>query len=55
MHHPDWIAEFHQKLLPAEGDFLAKKNGEETSPQVKRWLRLADQMLSTGNLYDDAT
>jgi hypothetical protein len=55
MHHPDWVAEFRQKLVPDHNTFRPKKNGEEDSPQVARWLQLADQLLSTDTPYDDAT
>jgi hypothetical protein len=55
MHQPDWIAEFRQKLVPDHGTFRPKKHADEDSPQVLRWLQLADQLLSTDNLYDDAT
>ena len=55
MHQPDWVAEFRQKLVPDHGTFRLKKHPEEDSPQVSRWLQLADQFLSTDNLYDDAT
>jgi hypothetical protein len=55
MHQPDWLAEFRQKLVPVHGPFQAQANAEEHSPRVARWLRLADQLLSTDNPYDDAT
>jgi hypothetical protein len=55
MHQPDWVAEFRQKLVPDHGTFRPKKHPEDDSPQVRRWLQLADQLLSTDNLYDDAT
>jgi hypothetical protein len=55
MHHPDWVAEFRQKLIPDHSTFRMKKIGEEDSPQVRRWLELADQLLSTDIDYDDAT
>ena len=55
MHHPDWVAEFRQKLVPDHSTFRPQKSAEETSPQVTRWLQLADQLLSTDIDYDDAT
>jgi hypothetical protein len=55
MHHPDWVAEFHRKLVPDHSIFRPKTQAEEDSPLVARWLQLADQLLSTDNLYDDAT
>ncbi len=55
MHHPDWVAEFRQKLVPDHSTFRLQTKAEEDSPQVARWLQLADQLLSTDNLYDDAT
>jgi hypothetical protein len=55
MHHPDWVAEFRQKLLPEHSSVHPTKKSEDDSPQVARWLQLADQLLSTDNLFDDAT
>lgn len=55
MHHPDWVAEFRKKLVPDHSTFRPKNSTEESSPQVARWLQLADQLLSTDNLFDDAT
>lgn len=55
MHHPDWVAEFRQKLVPDHSAFRPQPSADETSPQVTRWLQLADQLLSTDIDYDDAT
>ena len=55
MHQPYWVAEFRQKLVPDHSTFRPIRKAEENSPQLERWLQLADLLLSTDNLYDDAT
>jgi hypothetical protein len=55
MHQPDWVAEFRLKLVPLHGSVRPQPAPEEHPPFVARWLRLADQLLSTDNPYDDAT
>jgi hypothetical protein len=49
MYHTDWIAEFRQKLAPGNNLPCPQENEEEgeASPHVKRWLMLADQLLSS--------
>jgi hypothetical protein len=47
MHHTDCVAEFRAKLVSDHGLLCRKDDGDETSPLVKRWLMLADQLLST--------
>ena len=47
MYHTDWVAEFRQKLVPESGFLGRKEDREEASPLVRRWLKLADQLLST--------
>jgi hypothetical protein len=47
MYHTDWVAEFRQKLVPDSGFLGREEDRDETSPLVKHWLMLADQLLST--------
>jgi hypothetical protein len=51
MYQTDWIAEFRQKLAANDAIHCSQEDdtGEEASPIVKRWLMLADQLLSTDN------
>jgi hypothetical protein len=53
MYETDWIAEFRQKLAANEAVPCSQEQEEdaeeEASPTVKRWLMLADQLLSTDN------
>ena len=47
MYHTDWVTEFREKLV-ADGYLIERKNDQdEASPLIKRWLMLADQLLST--------
>ena len=47
MYHTGWVTEFREKLA-AEGACLTRKEDQdEASPLIKRWLMLADQLLST--------
>ena len=55
MYHTDWVAEFRQKLVPEGGFPRGKEERDEAAPLVRRWLMLADQLLSTdGNDLDPA-
>lgn len=49
MYHTDWVAEFRQKLAANEGLGCGQEDDEreEASPLIRRWLMLADQLLST--------
>jgi hypothetical protein len=47
MYHTDCVAEFRQKLVPDSEGPCRKEDRDEASPLVKRWLMLADQLLST--------
>jgi len=49
MYHTDWVAEFRQKLAANDGTGCGQEDseGEEPSPLIRRWLMLADQLLST--------
>jgi hypothetical protein len=51
MYETDWIAEFRRKLAADDAVpcSLEEAAEEEASPIVKRWLMLADQLLSTDN------
>ncbi len=54
MYHTDWAAEFRQKLAPASGTPGRKEDQDEASPLVKRWLMLADQLLSSDAIEEPA-
>lgn len=49
MYHTDWVAEFRQKLAANDdlGCGREHEEPEEASPLIRRWLMLADQLLST--------
>lgn len=49
MYHTDWIAEFRQKLAPDDSVSCLQGDGEEEEalPHIKRWLMLADRLLSS--------
>lgn len=48
MYHTDWVAEFRQKLAANDATGCAQEDEpEEASPLIKRWLMLADKLLST--------
>jgi hypothetical protein len=51
MYQTDRIAEFRQKLAAHDAVPCPQEEdaAEEASPIVKRWLMLADQLLSTDN------
>ena len=51
MYETDWIAEFRQKLAASDAVPCSQEDDAEqkASPIVKRWLMLADQLLSTDN------
>jgi hypothetical protein len=49
MYHTDLIAEFRQKLAPDHSVSRPQEDGEEENalPHIKRWLMLADWLLSS--------